>query len=116
MSSEWTPRDDLAAGPADDTAELEALAQQLAATPAVVIITNHCYGLFELAAVHLHHQPPQLEQAQLAIDALGGLIGALEGRLGEDEPTLRDGLSTIRLAYVQIEAAHRAVPPPTDAP
>ena len=33
-------------------------------------MANHCYGLFELAAVYLSQQPPLLAQARLAIDAL----------------------------------------------
>ncbi len=73
-----------------------------------MVVANHCYGLFELAAVYLSQQPPLLERAQLAIDALGCLVGGLEGRLGEAEPSLKDGLSQLRLAYVQIDAARRA--------
>jgi hypothetical protein len=81
---------------------------ELANSPVEVVIANHCYGLFELAAVYLSLQPPLLDRAQLAIDALGCLVGGLEGRLGDAEPALKDGLSQIRLAYVQIEAARRA--------
>ena len=44
----------------------------------------------------------------LAIDALASLVDGLEGRLGEAEPHLKDGLSQLRLAYVQIDGAKRA--------
>jgi hypothetical protein len=81
---------------------------ELARSPVEVVIANHCYGLFELAAVYLSQQPPFLDRAQLAIDALGCLVGGLEGRLGEAEPSLKDGLSQLRLAYVQIDTARRA--------
>lgn len=83
-------------------ARLDELRHQLMSTPAEVVIANHAYGLFELAAIHLSQQPPQLEEARLAVDALGGVIGALTGRLGEAEPSLNDALAQIRLTFVQI--------------
>ena len=52
-------------------AQMDELREQLARTPAEVVVANHAFGLFELAALHLSLQPPQLEQARLAIDALG---------------------------------------------
>lgn len=96
--------------------QIEAMRAQLVASPVEVVVANHCYGLFELAAVYLSQQPPLLERAHLAIDALGCLVDGLEGRLGEGEGPLRDGLSQLRLAYVQIKAAEEATdgPPPTD--
>jgi len=81
---------------------------ELASSPVEVVVANHCYGLFELAAVYLSQQPPLLSQARLAIDALGSLVGGLEGRLGEAEVPLKDGLSQLRLAFVQIDGAQRA--------
>ena len=81
---------------------------ELATTPVEVVIANHCYGLFELAAVYLSQAPPLLPQARLAIDALACLVDGLEGRLGEAEEPLTDGLSQLRLAYVQIDGAQRA--------
>ncbi|MBW3669428.1 MAG: hypothetical protein KY443_09485 [Actinobacteria bacterium] len=89
-------------------AELEAkmaeLREQLAQAPAALVIANHCFGMFELAALHLSLQPPKLEEAQLAIDALGAVIEGLTGRLGDEEQQLRDGLAQLRLAFVQIKA------------
>ena len=85
-------------------AQMEQLRQELANTPAGAVIANHCVGLFQLAALHLSLQPPKLDQAQLAIDALGALVEGLAGRLGPDEQQLRDGLSQLRLAFVQIKA------------
>ena len=85
--------------------------QQLAQAPAELVIANHAMGLWELAALHLSHQPPQLPQAQLAIDALAALVDGLQGRLGEDERSLREGLAQIRMAFVQIHNAERARQP-----
>jgi hypothetical protein len=89
----------------DQTAEaLEAVAEtrrRLSEVPAYVVVTNHAMGLFELAAIHLSSEPPRLEDAQLAIDALGSLVDALGDRLGEHAETLAAALSNIRLVYVQ---------------
>ncbi len=88
------------------------LRQQLADTPADLVVANHCFGLFELAALHLSLQPPQLAQAKLAVDALGCLVDGLAGRLGEQEQQLRDGLAQLRLAYVQIRGSSEVDTPP----
>jgi hypothetical protein len=87
--------------------QMEAMRAELINSPVEVVVANHCYGLFELAAVYLSQQPAMLTQARLAIDALGSLVSGLEGRLGDTEEQLRDGLSQLRLAYVQIDGAQR---------
>src|ERR1700678_2357988 len=89
-------------------AEVEAMRAQLAHTPAEVVVANHCYGLFELAAIYLSQTPPQLFQARLAIDGLGALLEGLRGRLGEAEPALLESLSQLRLAFVSLESAEQA--------
>ena len=86
-------------------AEVDAMRAQLADTPAEVVVANHCYGLFELAAIYLSQTPPMLFQARLAIDGLGFLLDGLRGRLGEAEPALLESLSQLRLAFVRLEAA-----------
>ena len=122
MSSLWTPggerpvgRDEPGPDPAPPTAEDQAAAEELAAemaevqrqlaeTPAVVVITNHAIGLFQLAALHLNQRPPNLEEGKIALDAMGALVEGMAGRLGEDEQSLREALSQARLAYVQLKA------------
>jgi len=84
---------------------LEALRGQLLAAPVEVVVANHAYGLFELAAMHLSERPPGFAPARLAIDALGALVEGLAGRLGEAEPSLVEALAQIRLAFVQIQAS-----------
>jgi hypothetical protein len=88
--------------------QVAAMRAELANSPVEVVVANHCYGLFELAAVYLSQQPPMLPQARLAIDALGALVLGLENRLGDAEEQLKDGLSQLRLAYVQINGAQLA--------
>src|SRR5580658_2817909 len=57
--------------------QMEQLREELARTPAELVIANHAFGLFELAALHLSLQPPQLDQARLAIDALAAVVDGL---------------------------------------
>jgi hypothetical protein len=81
---------------------------QLANTPAELVVANHCYGLFELAAIYLSQTPPKLFEARLAIDGLGAILEGLRGRLGEAEKPLFESLSQLRLAYVSLEGAERS--------
>jgi hypothetical protein len=102
----WTPSGgDKPPGAPGTEADLEALRRQLAEAPAEVVVANHCYGLFELAAVYLSQSPPLLAQAQLAIDALGCLVDGLGERLGEPRASLQEALAQVRLAFVQLGAA-----------
>jgi len=101
---------------AGDGQAIDELRQRLLATPAAVVVANHAYGLFELAALHLSAQPPRLEDARLAVDALGGLLDAVVDRLGDAAEPLRDALAQIRLAYVQIHAALQEQPAAGSSP
>jgi hypothetical protein len=92
---------------------MEELRRQLAGTPAEAVVANHCYGLFELAAVYLSQNPPLLDQARLAIDALGCLVEGMGERLGEPAGTLKDALAQIRLAYVELAKEAEAGAPPS---
>lgn len=112
MSELWTPGgnepvnqviDDPESLTEEELAErMDALRQQIASTPVEQIINQSAYQFFEVAALHLSVVPPQLEQARLAIDAFGLLVEGLEGRLGPDGETLKDGLQNLRLAYVEV--------------
>ena len=84
---------------------LEATRRRLSEVPAEVVITNHVMGLYELAAIHLGAMPPDLPQAALSIDAVACLVEGLGDRLGPDATTMRDALSNIRIAFVQIKNA-----------
>ncbi|MEA3056568.1 MAG: hypothetical protein QOD30_2000 [Actinomycetota bacterium] len=120
MSSLWTPGGErpvpgdgsAAEGRTDPTdltsdqeqllGELQAAREQLANTPASVVVANHAIGLFQLAAIHLDREPPNLEDARLAIDALAAIVDGLEGRLGEEEDALREARAQLQLAYVHV--------------
>jgi hypothetical protein len=94
------------AGPDDLTDEeiaeqMMAMQQQVLATPATVVVANHCMALFELAALYLSPEPPKLADAQVAIDAMAAVVDAVGPRFGPNEKPLRDGLSQLRMAYVE---------------
>jgi hypothetical protein len=109
-ASPSAPEDSLDDESLDAEAQVEALRERLAETPAETVLANHCYGLFELGAIYLSADPPLLNEAKLAIDAFGLLVDGLGTRLGEAAGPLRDALAQIRLGFVQVEAAHRAAP------
>jgi hypothetical protein len=88
---------------------------RLSEVPAEVVVTNHVMGLYELAAIHLSADPPDLAQSALAIDAVACLVDGLGDRLGPEAQTMRDALNNIRLAFVQIKGATSA-PAPDSAP
>jgi hypothetical protein len=89
---------------APDEEDLLAVTAELLGVPASAVVANHCVGLFQLAALHLSQEHPDLPAAALAIDAMAAIVEGLGERLGPDMGTLRDALSQIRLAFVQVQS------------
>src|SRR5690349_2898189 len=85
-------------------AQMEQVQAQLLAAPASLVVINHAMGIYELAALHLMQPEPKLAEASLAIDALAALVEGLEGRLGEDERTVREALAQLRAAYLEVRS------------
>lgn len=79
--------------------------RQMATTPPEVIVANHVMGLYELAAIHLRQNPPNLNEASFAIDAMSAMVDGLEGRLGENEATLREARAQLQQAFVAASSA-----------
>ena len=88
----------------DAQAAIDEARRRVAEAPAEVVVVNHVMGLYELAAIHLSAEPPDLRSAALAIDAVACLVEGLGDRLGEEAATMRDALNNIRIAFVQIKA------------
>jgi Domain of unknown function (DUF1844) len=107
--------------------QLEQLREQLASVSAADVVAEAALSLIALAYVRLGIPPEQharfrdLEAARLLVDALGGMLSASEGRLGAAEPSLRDALAGLRMAFAEA-ATHAAdaggsaprVPPETE--
>jgi hypothetical protein len=85
-------------------AELDEARKRLASVPAAQVVANHAMGLFELAAIHLSHEPPHLGEASLAIDAMGAIVDSVGTRLGENGAVLGNALAQIRMAFVQVQS------------
>jgi hypothetical protein len=81
--------------------QLRQAQEQLLSVPANQIVSNHMIGLFELAALHLRVDPPNLEEARLPIDAMGLVVDNLGDQLA-DGATLTAALQQIRMAYVEV--------------
>jgi hypothetical protein len=93
---------------------LEEMREQLASFSAGDVIAEAGLSLVTLAYVRLgvppeqHEQYRDLEAARLLIDALGGMLAAVEGRVGAAEPGLRDALAGLRMTYVEVAAQVQA--------
>ena len=77
--------------------------RRLADVPAEVVVTNHVMGLYELAAIHLSTEPPDLASSQLAIDGVRALVDTLGERLGSETDVLRAALANIQMAFVEVK-------------
>ena len=128
MSSIWTPSGEheperspgaAADGGAEPEMTEEAYEElvrtraELAAIPVADIVANHAVGLWQLAILHLTPDPepdgtpiePRLPEAGLAIDALGALVDTLGERLEPHYEALREAVTQLRLAFVEISSA-----------
>jgi hypothetical protein len=92
-----------------DVAEsaMNASRERLGTVPAEVVITNHLMGLYELAAIHLSANPPDLVQSALAIDALACLV-ATESAL------TRPRCAMPSITFALRSSRSRALPTPTE--
>jgi hypothetical protein len=102
------PPDGAAGGDEIDAAAAEEMARRLAeaqqrilSEPVENLVSNHVMGLYELAALHLSADPPNLAQARLPIDAMGILVEQLGDRLAE-HATLASALQQLQLTYVEL--------------
>jgi Domain of unknown function (DUF1844) len=96
--------------------QLEQLREQLASVSAADVVAEAAMSLIALAYVRLgippeeHERFRDLDQARLLVDALGGMLTAADGRLGAPEPSLRDALASLRMAFAEVAAHLEAHP------
>jgi hypothetical protein len=94
--------DDIDPAAAEEMARRLAEAQhRILAEPVENLVSNHVMGLYELAALHLSAEPPNLAAARLPIDAMGILVDQLGDRLAE-HATLASALQQLRMTYVHL--------------
>jgi hypothetical protein len=112
-SGEYEPAETSEQTSPEEQAEYEALVAaraELAAIPVPDIVANHAVGLWQLAILHLTPDPapdgtstePRLKDASLAIDALAALVDTLGPRLAPHDETLREAVTQLQLAFVQV--------------
>ena len=82
--------------------QMEAAQAQMLQMPAGMVVGQQTMQYYELAALYLSQQPPRLEDARIAIDALGAVVDKLGVRLGDAEQPLRQAVHQLRLAFVQV--------------
>jgi len=97
----------------EEIAAIRQARAELAAVPVADIVANHAVGLWELAILHLSPDPmpdgtparPRLAEAALAIDALAAMVDTLGDRLVPHDEMLRDAVTQLRMAFVQLTDA-----------
>ena len=82
--------------------QMEAAQARMLSMPAGVVVGQQAMQFYEMAALYLSQQPPRLDDARLAIDALAGVAEKLGSGLGEAEQPVRQALHQLQLAFVQI--------------
>jgi hypothetical protein len=92
----WTP---------EQEAEMQRVAQEVRDTPSADWVLSTSVTLANVAAAKL--DAGLAAEAQLAIDALAGVVNAVGHRLGDSEAPLRNMLAQLQLAFAQ-----GAGPPP----
>lgn len=83
-------------------AQMAEVQRQIVATPASQVVANHIAGFYELAMLHLAQERPKFDEAQLAIDAMAGVLDAVGDRLGETASALRQALTQAQMVFVRV--------------
>jgi hypothetical protein len=95
--------------PPEERARVEEMARQMEeaqarmlALPAGAVVGQQALQFYELAAVYLSQEPPRLDDARVAIDALLAVVDKLGARLDQAEQPLRQAVNQLQMAYVQV--------------
>ena len=97
--------DDLA--DAEMRAEIDEVRRQLAQVPPEVVVANHVMGLYELAAIHLSQDPPNVPALRSPSTRWGRSSKASPGDSGEAEPTFATRCRS-SVMFVQVTGSGRA--------
>jgi len=106
----------------DQAEAMRQLQHELATAPPIEVVAQAVAHLATLAYVRLGVPPQEnqryqdLEAARVLIDALGGLLGAVEGRLGPGADELYQALAALRIAYASVSGQQAAPAAPGGRP
>ena len=90
---------------AEYEARLAEVRQQILNTPIEAMVAQHFVGLFEVGAIHLSVENPDLGAARVAIDSMEAILSVLsqaEGIQDEVVESMDSMLGQIRMAFVQV--------------
>jgi hypothetical protein len=81
--------------------QMEAARARMLQMPVGTVVGQQALQFYELAALYLSQEPPRLDDARTAIDALLAVVDKLGARLGEAEQPLRQAINQLQLAFVE---------------
>lgn len=96
-----------------DPEQMREMLARLAATPVEMIVAQFAVQLQEIVVLHLSlaaERPESLGQAALAIDAMAAIVEGLGDRLEPNATALRQVLSQVRLAFVEVSGGATTEP------
>jgi hypothetical protein len=85
--------------------QMEAARARMLQLPVGTVVGQQALQFYELAALYLSQDPPRLDDARTAIDALTAVVDALGSRLGDAEQPLRQAVNQLQLAFVEASKA-----------
>ena len=83
--------------------EMAQVREQMLSVPAADIVANHLMGIYELAAIHLGENPPNFEEATVAIESVRVVLERIGDKFGENEAILRQALTQLQMTFVQLK-------------
>lgn len=98
---------------AAELSEMMRVRQEIAATPAAEMISNHLIRFLDLATIYLEGDPPAFAEAATAIEAFRCVLEGVGDRLGEHQPMLTEALGQVQMIFVQVKQAHEGQAPTT---
>jgi hypothetical protein len=87
----------------------EAQAQMLR-LPAGTVVGRQAAAFYDLAVLYLSQDQPRLDDARLAVDALAAVTDKLGPRLQEAEQPLRQMLTQVQMAFVEMAGSGSSGP------
>jgi hypothetical protein len=83
--------------------QVEEAREQLLAAPVGLVVGQQALQMFgDLAGLYLSLPDPRINDARMAIDALAAVLDSLGPRLGEAEAALRNALTQLQMAVVEV--------------
>ena len=96
---------------AAELAEMMRVRQEIAATPAAEMISNHLIRFLDLATIYLEGEPPAFAEAATAIEAFRCVLEGVGDRLGEHQAMLTEALGQVQMIFVQVKQANESATP-----